>query len=303
MKKILILLVLGLFLIPFVFSEKDDMSSANITVNFPVNFSYTSATGSTNLPLLNATVRWNTFTKNITNVSFVFVNGDTRYVFTNNTMNGTGGVIAGNLRGDFTYRIQPNDLTADTAYTVYVEIRNTTQLGNDAAVNSTSISYTLDSISPSSTISTPLKGSTVVPSQSNFVFFEYSCTDSNLGNSTLHLNNQAAKSSTSGTTTPNSSTNAKFSHYFAADNSSVRASIVCRDLAGNEGAGSNITFSVMLGAVPPSVRMAQQSGKSSSVGNVQEIPQLRSTHLQQYGWAYLVVFVVAAFIFIKMRNK
>ena len=161
----------------------------------------------------NATVRWNTGTLNITNVSFVFTSGSERFVFTNTTPNGTRNGGAAGLSGDFGYTIAASSLTANLQYTVRVEIRNTTNLGNDGAVNSSFILYTMDSSAPVVQISSPLKGSTVIPS-SDVVTFEYTPTDANFGNCSLSLNNNVAKASASDGVSPNISSGVlnRFTH-------------------------------------------------------------------------------------------
>lgn len=324
MKKIMSLLIFCMFIIisSSVYSATNDMVANNITINFPTTLTYSSATGSTDLPLLNATVRWNANTKNITNASFVFISGSTRFVFTNTTMNGTGGAIVGNQVGDFTYRIQPNDLTANLAYTVTVEIRNTTALGNDAAVNSSSVTYTLDSTNPLVTIQQPAQGEMVSAKGTGKVPIDYTPTDTNLGNSTYYINGVRQTSSVSGTTTSNLTSGSRkntFTKFFGTNNNSITLIVEITDLAGNKGNSSTTTFSVFREGSAEPVKVfvtpsgevistpAEPKGKAitkplltNPLGNVGNAGNLLSNPLV---WGGAILVAVGLFIWWQNRKK
>ena len=303
-----------------VYSATNDMVAANITINFPTDLSYSSAVDTTNLPLLNATVRWNANTNNITNVSFVFISGSTRFVFTNTTVNGTA--AAGGLVGEFTYRIQPDDLTANLAYTVRVEIRNTTNTNNDGAVNSSSLIYTLDSTNPSITIQKPNQGETVSAKGTGLVLIDYTPTDTNLGNSTYYINGVRQTSSISGTTTPNITSGSKkntFSKIFGANNNTITLIVEITDLAGGKTNSSTVTFNVFReGAAEPAKVFVTPSGEvistpaqpkgkplqtgasSTSKGNIGNAGSLLSNPLV---WGGIIVLAVGGFIWYQNRKK
>ncbi len=319
-KQIMILLML-IVLSSLAYSATNDMVAANITINFPTDLSYTSITGINTLPLLNATVRWNANTKNITNVSFIFTNGATRFVFTNTTMNGTGGLIEGNLRGDFLFNISANNLTPNLAYTVRVEIRNSTEIGNDGAVNSSAITYTLDSISPTITINQPNSGEIVSAKGTGIVDFRYTPSDINLGNSTLYFDGQPAKSSTSATTSSNitSGTRNTFRHDYPVNNNSMAFIIEITDLAGNKVNSTSRTFSVFVqGAAEPVTVFVTPSGERISspakpkgkltqtgisfgkIGNVGNAGNILSN---PFVWGGVIIAAVGLFIWKQNKKK
>ena len=231
--------------------------------------------------------------------------------FTNSTRNGTA--AAGGLAGDFTFRIQPDDLTANLAYQVKAEVRNSTELADvGASVNSSYADYTLDSSLPSTLISIPLSGSTVVPT-ANTVTFEYTPSDTNLGNCSLHINNVNVKGSTSPNLIPNVTVGIinRFTNRFGADNNSVRVAIPCIDLAGNSGTSQNFTFNVLLGGISPAIRQAQSGGSGflqsqsqpSQGGFSITPPSVSSTHLEQYGWAYFIAIALLGALAVRKLLK
>ena len=317
MKKIISLLsfLMMIALSSLVYSATDDMVAANITINFPVDLSYTLETGSTDLTLLNATVRWNANTKNITNVSFIFTSGSTRFVFTNTTMNGTGGAIEGARVGDFTYRIQPDDLTANLAYTVRVEIRNSTQLSNDGAVNSSSLTYTLDSLNPSIVVFLPQSNEIVSSKGIGEVIYEYTPTDTNFGNSSLYIDGRLVKSSTSGTTAPNVTTGARnrFKTYFTANNLSRSFIIELTDLAGNKLNSTSRTFGVFVqGASKPESVFVTPSGqvistpaepKGKAITKPLAIGNAGNLLSNPFVWGTIIVIAVGGFIYWQNKKR
>ena len=321
MKKIMSLLVFFMIILlsSLSYSATDDMTSANITINFPTDLTYNFSTGSTPLPRLNATVRWNANTKNITNVSFIFTSGTTRFVFTNTTMNGTGGAIAGNQNGSFTYTINANNLTANLAYTVRVEIRNSTELGNDAAVNSSAITYTLDSINPSITIQQPAQGETVSAKGTGIFLIDYTPTDTNLGNATYYIEGIPQTSSTSGTTSPNLTSGSRkntFTKFFGTNNDSIDLIIEITDLAGGKTNSSTTTFNVFVAGSPEPVKVfvtpegkvisvpTEPKGKAItkpiSFGNIGNAGSLLSNPLV---WGGAIIVAVGLFIWWQNRKK
>ena len=299
------------------YSATDDMASANITINFPTALTYNASTGSVPLALLNATVKWNANTKNITNVSFIFISGTSRFVFTNTTLNGTGGAIAGSQNGSFTYAINVNNLTPNLVYTVRVEVRNSTELGNDGAVNSSPVTFTLDSISPLITINLPNSGETVAAKGTGLVTFEYTPTEINLGNSTLYIDGQPVKSSLSSTTSPNVTTGARnrFTNMFSANNNSRTFIIELTDLAGQKINSSSRTFGVFVqGAADPVTVFVTPSGerisspaqpkgkaitKPSALGNIGNAGNLLSNPLV---WGGIIVAALIGFVWYQNRK-
>jgi len=298
------------------YSATNDMQASNITINYPLNLIYVSSTGSTDLINLNATVRWTSISTNISNVSFVFTSGSTRFVFTNDTVNGTRTSTG---EGDFTYKIQANSLTANLAYTVVVEIRNSTDLGNDGAVNSSSITFTMDSINPSGvTLERPHNKEGTSPRE-GIITLEYTFTEINAGNSTLYLNGVKEKASTSGTTTPNitSGITNKFTKGYTADDSSESWIIEITDLAGLKANSSAFTYSVIFSGGEIQTRQFTPSGQP--IPTQQEIKTAKAQgrpfavsqpsgnvfmeFLAGWWWVLLIVGVVGIFIWNKNRSQ
>lgn len=316
-KRLMLLLPLLVILSSIVYSATDDMASANITLNFPNDLGYSSATGSTNIALLNATVRYNINTLNITNVTFIFTSGSTRYAFDNATINGTA---TGAGRADFTYRIQGNDLTANLAYTVVAEIRNNSITGsNDGAVNSSSVTYTLDSTNPSVTIQQPAQGETVSAKGTGKVVIDYTPTDTNLGNSTYYINGVRQTSSTSGTTSSNISSGSRkntFTKFFGTNNNTITLIVEVTDLAGNKRNSSTTTFNVFReGAAEPVTVFVTPSGevistpaqpkekaitKPLTFGNIGNAGNLLSNPLV---WGGAILAAVGLFIWWQNRKR
>lgn len=307
-KLFLLFMVIGMLMyVPSVFSATD-MQSNNITINYPTNNAYVSATGSTPLTKLNATVKWTPDVTNITNVSFVFTSGSVRHVFTNNTINGTRTTTG---EGDFTYTITASQLTANTQYAVRVEIRNTTTLGNDGAVNSSAITYTLDSTNPVIALNRPNDRSSITPAN-KIITFEYTPTDTNFGNCTLYVSGTPHSSSTSGTTSPNVSTGKvnTFAKTYTADDSSESWIVECTDLAGlktNSSSrafnviafgGSPIEFTVGGAGVPTTIPRQQPQ----AIAQITQVASDTQNLLKQ--WAMpVVIIIVALLVFMVFRAR
>lgn len=247
---------------------------------------------------------------NITNLTFYLTTGSNITKVTNYTVNGTN---TNPTTGTFTFTLVTGHLY-DGSYTVIAEARNTSDIEADSfAVNSSSTSFIIDSVSAGIAVTNPLQGSTVVPN-SNIVTFDYTPTEPNLGNCTLRLNSQNAKSSSSATTVPNVTTgvNQRFTQYFSADNSSVAAVVRCEDLAGNIGDSSSFTFNVLLGGISPAIRQQQiaASGGSSSLLQQQQksftaVPTSAlnmQSHLQMYAWIYVVLIVAVGALIWKFKK-
>ena len=286
----------------------------NITLNYPTNRTY-NASGVTNPSSINfnATVTWAS-SFNLTNVTFILIQGSTTTRYTNSTGNGSR---TSATSGDFTFNVTSTDLT-EGEYTVVAEAINRTGVDVAAlnATNSSYATYTIDRTPPSVLLSNPLSGSVVVPSN-NIIVFEYTPTEANLGNCTLHLNNQAYKSSTSGNLQSNVTTNTlnRFRQGFTADNSSIRTVVQCVDLAGQIGTSSNFTFGVILGAASPYAReraaagggggaaFATQQGFTGVSQSAEQSFQQASTHVQRYAWIYLIAFMAVLFLLYKKFKR
>lgn len=275
----------------------------------------------------NATATW-TDPTNVTNVTFYLYQGSNltnilNYTkFVNSTTNGSRTSVTA---GDFSFNISASRL-AEGTYTIIAEARNNSDtIEPSGAINSSSITFTIDRTNPSVLISNPLSGSTVVPSTGTTVTFEYTPSDSNMGNCSLHLNNQPVTSSNTITTSANATSGqlSRFSQQFSKDNNTVRLAIRCSDLAGlptSSNAQNNFTFSVLLGSVPYAVQQlysgsaglstpASTPASSSSAGFV-AAPQESSsssinytTHLQKYGFIYVIFIVIIAAFAIRKFTK
>lgn len=309
-KKIILPLLIMVIIAAFVNAAVDsDTERINITINIPAVNSYSSNEGAIKL---NATVAWSFDGKNITNLTFYFIQGTNVTTFTNSTINGTGGL--GVFVGDFTYTLQANALSEGT-YTVLAEAVNTTLGNGNFYTNSSSLTFVVDKTAPSAKISVPVSGSTVVPSY-NQVTFEYTPIDSNLGNCSLHLDEQLAKQSSSDTTSPNVTSNIinRFTHGFSANNASIRVAVVCLDLAGNDGGGNNFTFGVLLGATPYAIKqlqagggggggILQQQNKGFSVSGTASKIGISSTHLEKYLFVYILLAVIVLIVIFRKKFK
>lgn len=303
----------------------------SVTINvdprtgFIANNQYNSSGASNDLSVsLNASGAWTNPT-NATNMTWIFTSSTNTYRFTNGTINGSR---SSTTTGDWTFNISISQL-AEGTYTVIAELRNSTEVSDKAnSLNSSSVLFTIDRSSPGVTISTPYSGSTVVPN-SNLVSFDYTPTDTNMGNCSFFLNNQNIGGSKSGTTSPNASSGlvSRFTYPFSNDNNSVRVAVNCIDLAGlrtASNAQNNFTFNVLAGALSPAQRQAQiaESGRGSSfavtplaqnnampgTGGFSASGQSSagsgfSGNLQNYGWMYLVGIIIITALIYRFKNK
>lgn len=292
-------------------------TNINVTLNSPPLDHFTT---NDNGFVLNVSV-YRTSAMNITNVTFIFVLGSNTTRFINSTINGTN-YVTQTARGDFTYNITNAGLT-EGIWNVTVEVRNATEVSNkDTSLNTTSFLLGIDRTGAAIQIQEPLSGSTVVPNN-NYVTVAYVPTESNLGNCSLHLNNQLVTSSTSGSISPNvtSGLTNKFNAYFGADNTSVRVAVSCIDLAGvgsSSNSLNNFTFNVLLGTISYAVRQLQQGGGGDVVPTTQPSQQSQSfslasppsanisqyaTHLQQWGWVYAFAVIITLIIIYRKKFR
>jgi len=314
-------LIAVLMIIPAFAVLDADTDNVNITLQFPTDKTYNTATGVKEIILV-ANVSWNGASAaaagmNITNGTFVFRSptGVETY-FINNTINGSRTSI---ISGNFTVNVSGFNFS-EIAYTVHFVAWNESTAGyqDDNTINSSKVTFTFDRSNPSAVISTPLVSSTVVPNN-NIVTFEYTQTDTNAANCSLHLNDQLVKSSTSGTTTANATSGIlqRFTQSFGADNSSVRVAIDCLDLAGLRTTSSqlnNFTFSVVLGSISPAQRQQLYSGGGGGYIQQPSQPafsgvsqsaavQQASTHLQKWAWAYVISIAAAGLYAFRKKFK
>ena len=287
-----------------------DTEAFNITIATPSLDSYSTNAAAIKL---NATVAFTVGTQiNITNLTFIFSKGTNITRFFNSTVNGTG---TNAEHGDFTYTLIAGQLT-EGSWSVVAEARNDSSITvNNAATNSSAVVFVVDKTPPQTKISVPVSGSTVVPSYST-VTFEYTPTETNLGNCSLHLDNQLVRQSSSSTTAPNVSSGIlnRFTHSFGTTNNSVRVAISCLDLAGNDGTNDNFTFGVLIGATPYAIKQLQAGGGGGLPIQQQQRQQGRgfsvsgavsnsSTHLEKYGFIYLIAAVLALIVIFRKKFK
>ena len=317
MKKAILLMLVMAIAIMAVSTVNAEMLAGNITFRYPTNNMYNASSSVT--VRLNASVNWTSPT-NLTNVSFIFSkNGNSTY-FINNTVNGSRTTA---VKGDFTVDISLGTL-AEGTYTVVAEIKNdsstSTQPSN--SVNSSSITFVIDRSNPSVSISSPYTGSTVLPSGGNIVTFDWTPSDTNFGNCSLHLNNQLVKSRTSGTTGANFSSGSlsRFDSQFSSDNSSVRVAINCIDLAGlmtGSNTANNFTFGVITSGFSPAQRQAIAAAASGGGGGgspqasqsggftaaVQNTTNTVKTSFQKWAWAWIIGGVIVLGLLIRKLKK
>ena len=196
-KSILLLLILAIAIMamPLAFAE---MTASNVTFRYPTNNIFNASSAVT--VNINVSVNWTSPT-NLTNVSFIFSKSGNSTYFINNTVNGSR---TSATTGDFTFPLNLGSL-AEGSYSLVVEIRNDSgdSASASSALNTSAITFVIDRTSPSVSISSPYTGSTVLPAGAGMITFDYTPTDTNFGNCSLHLDNQLVKSRTSGTTGAN----------------------------------------------------------------------------------------------------
>lgn len=260
---------------------------------------------------LNVTADWSQAGFNITNVTITI--GSLNY--TNSTVNGTGGQATS--IGDFTFTVNSSQVNSDGAFSAYATCFNTTDAQQVSGfVSSSTITYTIDSTDPRIALERP-QDRISLGASNGVITFEYTPTETNLGNCTLYLGGNRIKSSTSATTTPNISSGGltKFTRNFPADNTSLTWNVECRDLAGRSANATARTISVLVSGfanvVDPSGGVTRggkeyyvEKGKTLSVGSQgsQLHPKPTSTFLSQFGWVIALV-VVAGFIYMIFKWK
>ena len=269
MKKLMISLILIslLFALFFTLSTYAILDAntglVNITINYPVNFSYNGSglSGADVVLNLNATVTW-TSPMNITNVTFIFIQGTTYTRFFNNTINGSRTTTTS---GDFKVNISASQLT-ENKFDVIVEARNDSEVGTTSAqINSTTITFTIDRTNPSVTIQQPAQGETVSAKGTGKVIIDYTPTDTNLGNATYYIEGVPQTSSTSGTTSSNLTSGSRkntFTKVFATNNNSIDLIVEITDLSGRKTNSSTTTFNVFVqGSAEPVKVFVTPSGE------------------------------------------
>lgn len=317
MKKIIsmiLMLVFSIVAMSIAYSAPDDMVAQNITANYPTTNTYVSTTGNNALTRLNATVRWTPEVSNISTVVWHFISGTTNISFTNETVNGTRTTTG---KGDFTFTISANNLTANTQYTVKIEIKNSTVTdASNGAVNSTSATFTLDSTNPTVTLDKPTNYYKVNIKGGGDVVFKYTPTDTNLGNATLYVDGQKLKSSTSGTTSSNLTSGSinEFTKYYNSNNNSAYWNVEITDLAGNKKNSTTWYYSVYTtGAASAAQVYITDSGEripisqkpTQSVSPITNLPLKETITNFVVKWIWLIVIIVAVggFILFKTRKK
>lgn len=311
MKKI----ILPILVLMILMSMEAFAAISSVTINYPANNQFNSS--STGTITLNASVVW-TGTTNVTNLTFWFRGtNNTAFGFTNSTINGSRGTTLG---GDFLVNISSSTLN-EGAYTMIAEARNDSDVagtGNPTqSLNSSSITFTIDRTIPVVSLNRPQIGETQTPN-SGIITFEYTPTETNLGNCTLYLFGQAVTSSTSGTTNSNVSTGNvnRFTKSFPSDNNSVSWLVGCKDLAGQFANSTARTLNVL---VSGSAIITDSSGVVSQ-GNLQTVidengkPLAVATNnlppvkqgagfVDNYGWLVLLAVVVGVLYLAFKKSK
>lgn len=315
-KLILLMLLISILSTSGVFAVFDsDTGLLNITFNYPFASLYNaSGSGDSTAVMftLNATVSW-TAPMNITNLTFVLVSGATTTRFSNNTINGSR---ISPVSGDFTINVSSSDI-AEGSYTVTIEVQNSTDgsnVGNQ--INSSSITFVIDRTLPSVTLERPQSGASQSPSN-GVIPFDYTPTETNLGNCTFVPTSGDRVSSTSGTTTPNVTTGIinTFRRGFTSD-LTFDWYVTCEDLAGNNVTSATRTINVLTTGF---TNVVDASGKSSSGGKEYYVeggktlsvsstpskglpPAPKSGFVQQYAWVVLLLIAVGVIYLIFKWN-
>lgn len=315
MKKIILMPVIFLLMLLPVMAVLDaDTDLVNITLNFPINNVYNSSGVDNDVYfILNATVNYAP-PMNLTNVSFILFVGTNYTRYTNSTINGSR-TVAGSL-GDWIFNISAQNLS-EGSYTVVAEAHNSTEWSNpQTAINSSSITFTIDRTAPVIALERPQNGISLTPQEGN-IRFDYRPTEVNLGNCSLYLAGRRAQSSTSGTTSPNVSTGStnSFTTRFGGNNQSLSWNVECVDLAGLRANATARTINVLAvgfsnivspgGAVSSSggKEYLVVDGKTLAVGNTNQMPAKKdSRFLQQYG-GWIALLAVAGLIWLMWKWK
>ena len=311
-KKLMLLpaLLLVFFLLP-------NAIAINCTMNVPHANIFDD--GTLNITF-NVTANWEGAAQNVTNVTWT-VGGTS--VFSNTTVNGTlpktdGGGTAGS--GGFTFTINSSNLSSG-GLTAYATCYNSTSaLDGSVSRNSSSITYNVDRTNPLVTVQAPRQGETIAAKGTGLATISYTPTDSNLGNSSLFINNFIVKSSTSATATSNltsGSTQNSFTMVFASNNNSNTLKVEIKDLAGRKTNSSEITFSMFReGSAEPVTVFVTPSGEVISTpatpkgkaitktplssGNIGNVGGLLSNPIV---WGGIIVVAVGGFIWYQNRKR
>lgn len=309
-KSIFLLSILFLFLVIIiqdVYAILDaDTNLTNITLNYPaINNTYNFSTGGVRLRL-NITVAWTT-PMNITNVTWFLIRGTNTTTFINATNGSTiiNGTRTSTTTGDFVINITFGDI-AEGNYNVIVEVRNDSDARSvETAINSSRVSFVIDRTPPVINLERPQDRISLSPTEGKIVW-EYTPTETNLGNCTLFLGGNRQQSSTSGTIFPNVTTGVinKFGTRFSSDNTSLIWLVECTDLAGQRANSSSRTINVMTtgftNVVDASGRATTggkeyfvKEGKTLSVGSptTKLPPKKESTFISTFGWLIALVLV------------
>ena len=310
MKKLIILpLIFILSLISALAILDANTIGVNITLNFPTNNSYNSSGNSVTNLRLNASVAWvgGANGMNVSNGTFVFASGTNVTNFYNGTAS-LNGTLTTTSTGDFFFNISYGNLSEGT-YDVHFVIYNetTAPVSTTNQINSSKIRFTIDRTTPVIALERPQNAISLTPSN-GFIIFEYTPTETNLGNCSLFLGNNRITASTSGTINSNVSTGQinKFSQSFKGDNASLSWNVECVDLAGLRANGTSRTVNVLSsgfsnivgagGGVTTSAgkEYLVEGGKTLAVGSQNQLPVVKKgTFLKQYGWLIALVAVVA----------
>ena len=202
---------------------------------------------------------------NVTNATITI--GTTTY--SNSTVNGSQTNTSGSQsvgKGDFTFTVNASDVLSDGARTTYATCWNSTNAAaTDNSLNSTSITYTVDTQSPIITIQQPAQGETVSAKGTGKVLIDYTPTDTNLGNSSYYINGVLQSSSISGTTSPNITSGSRkntFTKFFGTNNNTITLIVEITDLAGRKTNSSTTTFNVFReGSAEPAKVFVTPSGE------------------------------------------
>lgn len=295
MKKIISLSILSLFLITL-FSLS--VNALTCTLNNPTDKQYDNGVIMLNVSTVRST------DENVTNVTWTIGTS----VFVNDTINGTN---SSSTTGDFTYTLVASDL-ADGSFTAYASCYNSTLNADhhaNVSTNSTSITYTVDTINPAISLNKPNKGQKVAIKGGGDIKFKYTPTETNLGNSTLYLDGKAVKSSTSVTTVPNITSGEvnEFSYFFKGNNNSVTFIIELTDLAGLKTNSSTYTFSVFTDGSIPKEKIIDRGGQPLPSQPVTQKPfavgEGVGSFVGRWWWAIAIVIAVAGFIYWKEKKK
>ena len=308
------LTALALFTLILLFFLPNINAITSCTLNDPADSTYFDD-GSRNL-LVNVTAisDGGTNAGNITNVTITFGS----VVFSNATANGTRtNVTAGAtaIQADFTFTIASSSLS-EGALTVYATCYNLTDATLPAnSRNSTSRTYTVDLKNPAVTLSKPNNRQTVSVKGGGLVVFEYTPSDTNLGNATHYLNGQRYQSSTSGTTTTNITSGAinRFRSRYSSNNLSSQWIIEITDLSGRKTNSSEFTFKVFAQGSPeaqtvfvtPSGEVIKSPAKPKGKAITTPFFAGNTSGLlsNPFVWGTIIVAAVGLFIWYQNRKK